>query len=51
MIGDAAAVHAAQRVDELMAARYLDGHETWLRIERAIDGLQRTKRRGDEPLS
>ena len=49
--GEAAAVHAAQRVDELMAAGDLDGHETWLRIERAIDELQRTERRGDEPLS
>ena len=34
MTGEAAAVHAAQRVDELMAAGDLDGHTTWLRIER-----------------
>ena len=51
MTGDAAAVHAAQHVDELIAEGDLDRHEIWLRIERAIDELQRTERRGDEPLS
>ncbi len=37
-----AALHAAQRADELMATGDMEGRAVWHRIERAIDELQRT---------
>ena len=40
--GDDAALHAAQRADELMAEGDMEGRAAWHRIERAIDGLRRT---------
>ncbi len=40
--GDGAALHAAQRADELLAAGDMEGRRVWHRIERAIDELQRT---------
>ncbi len=40
--GDDAALHAAQRADELMAEGDMDGRAVWHRIERAIDELGRT---------
>ncbi len=40
--GDGAALHAAQRADELMAEGDMEGRAVWHRIERAIDELQRT---------
>ena len=39
---DGAALHAAQRADELMAVGDMDGRAVWHRIERAIDELRRT---------
>ncbi len=38
---DAAALHAAQRADELMVEGDMEGRAVWHRIERAIDELQR----------
>ena len=40
--GDGAALHAAQRADELLAAGDMEGRAVWHRIERAIDELGRT---------
>ncbi len=40
--GDNAALHAAQRADELMGEGDMDGRAVWHRIERAIDEPQRT---------
>ena len=40
--GDGAALHAAQRADELMAEGGMEGRRVWHRIEAAIDELQRT---------
>ncbi len=40
--GDGAALHAAQRADELMAAGDMEGRAVWQRIERAIDELRRS---------
>lgn len=40
--GDGAALHAAQRADELLAAGDMEGRAVWHRIEEAIDELQRT---------
>ncbi len=40
--GDDAALHAAQRADELMAEGDMEGRAVWHRIERAIDELRRT---------
>ncbi len=39
--GDDAALHAAQRADELLAAGDMEGRAVWHRIERAIDELRR----------
>ena len=39
---DGAALHAAQRADELMVAGDMEGRAVWHRIERAIDELSRT---------
>ena len=40
--GDATALHAAQRADELMAEGDMDGQRVWIRVEKAIDELWRT---------
>ncbi len=40
--GDGAALHAAQRADELLAAGDMEDRAAWHMIERAIDELQRT---------
>ena len=40
--GDGAALHAAQRADELLAAGDIEGRAVWHRIESAIDELCRT---------
>ncbi len=40
--GDEAALHSAQRADELLAAGDMDGRAVWHRIERSIDELRRT---------
>lgn len=37
--GDAAAFHAAARIDELRAASDRDGHGTWLRILQRIEAI------------
>ncbi len=39
--GDNAALHAAQRADELLAEGDMDGRAVWHRIERAIDEVRR----------
>ncbi len=46
--GDEAALHAAQRADDLLAAGDMEGRAVWHRIERAIDELQRTAPGEDE---
>lgn len=38
--GDAAAFHAAQRADELIAASDIEGQRTWLRILARINDLE-----------
>ena len=43
---DEAAIHAAMRADELLAAGDLDGYAVWRRIIRAIEELQRTQANG-----
>ena len=48
--GDGAALHAAQRADELLAAGDMDGRAVWHRIERAIDELQRTAPGTGDPV-
>ncbi len=40
--GDDAALHAAQRADELLAAGDMEGRRVWQRIMGAIDELRRT---------
>ncbi len=40
--GEGAALHAAQRADELLAEGDMEGRRVWHRIEAAIDELQRT---------
>ena len=40
--GDDAALHAAQRADELLAAGDMEGRRVWHRIERAIEELRKT---------
>jgi hypothetical protein len=39
--GDAAAFHAAQRADELLAASDIEGQRTWLRILGRINALEK----------
>ena len=41
---DGAALHAAQRADELMAEGDMEGRRVWHRIEEAIADLVSTKR-------
>jgi hypothetical protein len=41
--GEDAAIEAAKRADELMAAGDMDGRRKWLRIMKAIEELQRAK--------
>ncbi len=48
--GDGAALHAAQRADELMASGDMDGRRVWHRIEAAIDELQRTAPGTGDPV-
>ena len=48
--GDDAAIHAAMRADELMAAGDMDGRAVWLRIVKAIEGLLSKERPNDEHL-
>ncbi len=48
--GDEAALHAAMRADELMAAGDMDGRAVWHRIERAIDELRRTAPGTGDPV-
>ncbi len=42
MTGDGAALHGAQRADELLAAGDMEGRAVWHRIERAINERQKT---------
>ena len=46
--GESAALHAAQRADELLAAGDMDGRAVWHRIERAIDELRKSAPGDDE---
>ena len=39
--GEAAAFHAAQRADELIAASDIEGQRTWMRILARIEALER----------
>ena len=48
--GEAAAVHAALRADELDAAGDQAGRRAWMAIIAVIDELARTKRRPSETL-
>ena len=48
--GDEAALHAAMRADELMAAGDMEGRAVWHRIERAIDELRRPAPGPDEKV-
>ena len=46
-----AAIVAAQRADELLAAGDMDGQAVWKNITLAIVELQRGERRPDEPVN
>ena len=48
--GDEAALHAAMRADELMAAGDMEGRTVWHRIERAIDESRRLGPGRDEEV-
>jgi hypothetical protein len=41
--GEAAAFHAAQRADELIAVSDIEGQRTWRRILKKIEELEREK--------
>ena len=45
--GDAAAIHAAMRADELMEAGDMEGRAVWLRIVKAIEELLSEERPDD----
>lgn len=46
--GKDAALEAAKRADELLAAGDMDGQRVWLRIVRAIEELERQRRADGE---
>lgn len=46
--GEAAALHAAQRADELLADGDMEGRRVWQRVEDAIGELLRTAPGNDE---
>ncbi len=48
--GEDAARHAAMRADTLFDAGEMEGHRVWLSILEAIEELQRTRPRRDEPM-
>jgi hypothetical protein len=49
--GDGAALHAAQRADELILASDIDGQRTWLRILNRINLLESDgSERGEKAL-
>ncbi len=47
--GEDAARHAAKRADALLEAGDMEGKAVWLNIREAIEELQRTQPRRDEP--
>lgn len=49
--GKDAAIVAAQRADQLLAAGDIEGQIVWKRIVGAIDELRRTRRGKDEQLN
>jgi hypothetical protein len=49
--GEDAAIHAAQRADELLAEGDVGGQIVWKRIVMAVCELQRSVRRPDDPLN
>lgn len=48
--GEDAARHAAMRADALLGTGDLEGRRVWLSIPEAIEDLQRTRPRRDEPM-
>ncbi len=47
--GEAADIEAAMRADECLAAGDMEEEVVWLRIGKAVEELQRTRPRRDEP--
>ncbi len=47
--GEAADIEAAMRADERRAAGDMEGEAVWLRIGKAVEEVQRTRPRRDEP--
>ena len=47
--GEDAAIHAAMQADKLAEAGDMEGRRVWLRVIRAIEELQRTRPRHDDP--
>ncbi len=48
--GEAAAIEAAMRADEYLAAGDMEEEVVWLRIGKAVEELQRTQPRRDEAM-
>ena len=47
--GEDAAIHAAMQADKLAEADDRKGRRVWLRVIKAVEELQRTRPRRDEP--
>ncbi len=47
--GEDAAIHAAMQADKRAGAGDREGRRVWLRVIKAVEELQRTRPRRDEP--